>query len=709
VKRALAAAALLVVAAAAGGAAKPPKPPVAKRVDVVSTLHGDERHDAYAWLERRADPEVVAYLDAENAYATEVLRPEAKRIARLEREMRARVVEDDADVPVRRGRWRYFRVHQAGKAYPIYMRRGVDADDLVERVTLDLNAVAEAAGAYVDLGVYEVSDDGRWLAYSIDTVGDEKYTLYLKDLESGALAAERIANVSDAAWAADGKTLVYTVRNEAYRSYAAYVHVRGGAATDARVVEEKDDHFDLSIDRTRDGEWLVLHSASYDASEVRVARATAPGGAWRVVAPRRAGHTYELDHGGDTFYIRTNLRAPMFRVVAAPEDDPGVARWKDVVPARADVHVGSAEAFAGHLVLVEREGGRPYLTVCDERGGGCTRAPAPGAAWGIVADASWNPSFDAAAYRYGVATFERPVAIVEASLANAASVRVLKQPKVPGGYDPAAYASEATTARAADGTAIPVSLVYRKRGKADGKAKRTPRPLLLEAYGAYGEPFDPEWDEALPSLLDRGVVVAIAHVRGGGERGEPWHDAARLGHRLVAANDLVAVAEGLVRDGWTTPAQLGVTGLSAGGLLVAIALNLRPELFRVALLEVPFVTAVDSMLDADVPLTTTEYEEWGDPRDPAAYAYMKAYDPYGNLGAHAYPAMFVASSFDDGRVRYSEQAKYVARLRHVRTDARPLLLRTEMHGGHGGASGRYARLAHAAEADAFVLAQLGVR
>jgi oligopeptidase B len=705
VRRGLGVAALLLVAAA-----KTPAAPVAKRIDVVSTLHGDERHDEYKWLERPGDPAVVAYLDAENAYATEVLRPQAKLVARLEKEMRGRVIEDDADVPVRRGGWEYYRVHQAGKAYPIYMRRGVDADDRVERVTLDLNLLADAAGAdaYVDLGAYEVSDDGRWLAYALDTVGDEKYTLYLKDLETGALAAEKIANVSDVAWAADGKTLVYTVRNDAYRSYAAYLHVRGGPGADRRIYEEKDDHFDLSIDRTRDGEWLVLHAASYDASEVRVARASAPGGTWRVIAPRRAGHTYEVDHGGargDTFYIRTNLDAPMFRVVAAPEDDPGLARWKDVVPTRPDVHVASAEAFAGHLVLMEREGGRPYVTVCNDAGSGCTRPPVPGAAWGIATDVAWNPSFDAAAYRYGMATFERPVAIVEAELANAAHVRVLKQPKVPGRYDPAAYVSEATTARAPDGTDIPVSLVYR-RGT---KKQRTPRPLLLEAYGAYGEPDDPEWDEALPSLLDRGVVVAIAHVRGGGERGEPWHDAAKLAHRLVAANDLIVVAESLVRAGWTAPAKLAVTGVSAGGLLVAIALNLRPELFRAAILNVPFVTAVDSMLDPDVPLTTTEYEEWGDPRDPAAYAYMKGYDPYTNLAAKAYPAMLVESSFDDGRVRYSEQAKYVARLRHLRTDARPLLLRTEMHGGHAGASGRYARLAREAEADAFLLGQLGVR
>jgi oligopeptidase B len=690
VKRALIALMVALVATPAL-AKKPvvPRPPVAKRVDVVTRLHGDERHDEYRWLEQRDDPEVRTYLQAENAYAEAVMKPQAGLVAKLEREMRARLVEDDVDVPVRRGPWEYYRAHAAGKAYPIYMRRGNGR----EEVTLDLNALA-LGKQYVDLGVYEVSDDGRWLAYSIDETGDESYTLHVKDLQTGAASGEAIPAVSDATWAADGKTLVYTLRNDAYRSYAAYCHVRGaGPAKDRLVYSEKDDRFDLSIDRTRSGEWLVLHSASYEASEVRVARATRPEGAWRVVAPRRAGHTYELDHGGDFFYIRTNLDAPMFRVVAAPEDDPGVAHWKDVVAARADVHVASAEAFAGHLALVEREGGRPYVTVYDLATGTHVRPAVPEVAWGVGLEQ--NPSYDATAYRFAWTTFERPAAIVEADLTSG-KLRVLKQAKVPGGYDPDAYVSEALTAKAADGTEIPVSLVRRK--DAVGV-----RPLLVEAYGAYGEPYDPEWDEARPSLLDRGVIVAIAHVRGGGERGEPWHDGGKLGRRLVAAGDLIAVAEELVHRKRTTRAQLAVTGTSAGGLLVAAALNLRPELFRVAILRVPFVTAVDSMLDPDVPLTTTEYEEWGDPRDPSQYAFMKAYDPYENLGARVYPSLLVESSFADGRVRYSEQAKYVARLRARKSGVRPVLLRTEMHAGHGGASGRYAPLAAAAFAAAFVL------
>ncbi len=703
-------AALVLVAPAEAKKARGPIAPVAKRVEVVSTLHGDERRDAYRWLHERDSPAVRAYLDAENAYAAAVMKPRAKLIARLETELRARVIEDDADVPVRHGEWDHFTRHEQGKPYPIHMRRWRTADDAVDRVVLDLNLLAEGK-PYLDLGVFEVSDDGRWLLYSLDESGDENYTLYVKDLgagpadaKAGVVAPERIARVSGAAWAVDGKSFVYTLRDDAYRSYAVYCHELGGAAAKDRLLyEEKDVRFDLSVDRTRSGEWLVMHSASYESSEVRVARASRPGGPWRVVAARQPRHIYDLDHGGDTFYIRTNLDAPMFRVVAAPEDDPRVAKWKDVVAARKDVHISSADAFAGHLALLEREGGRPYVTLLDLASGARVRPAPPDVAWSLWAEA--NPDHGAGVYRYAIETFRRPAMVVEADFATG-QLRVLKEPKVPGGYDGGDYATAARTATAPDGTEIPISLVWRP-GVAPWRDDK-PRPLLLEAYGAYGASYDADYDLARASLLDRGVVFAIAHVRGGGERGEPWHDAGKLASRLVSAGDFIAVAESLVRDGTTTRSQLAIAGVSAGGLLIGMVLNLRPELFRVAVLRVPFVDAVSSMLDPDLPLTTTEYEEWGDPRDPAQYAYMKNFDPYGNLSARAYPAILVESSFSDGRVMYFEQAKYVAKLRALKSDSRPLLLRTELHAGHGGASGRYARLSSTAFEYAFLLTNLGL-
>jgi oligopeptidase B len=707
VRRTLAVVGLLAALAAPAVAKKatPPAPlpvaPVAKRIDLASTVHGDERHDFYAWLENREDPEVAAYLQAENAYADAMTAAQAPLVARLEAEMRARVVEDDVDPPVRRGAYDYYVVHKAGLAYPIYMRRGVDADDAVERVTLDLNELARGK-SYLELGVYEVSDDGRWLAYSLDETGDENYTLHVKDLESGWMRRESIPRVTGAVWSADGRFLVYTVRDDAYRSYACYWHEVGEHSQDRLMYEEKDARFDLSIARTRSREWLVLHSASYESSEVRVTRAERPGGPWTVVAERRPGHIYELDHDEDTFYIRTNLKAPGFRVVATPEIDPGIAYWKDVVAPRADVQITALDAFAGHLALVEREGGRPVVTLVDVASGKRVRPRLPGGAWSVgVAE---NGERGAKGFRFGLGGFEQPTRTVEADFATG-KLTVLKAPAIGGGYQAAAYTSEAFEVRTSDGAKIPVSLVHRKKGH----AKRTPAPLLLLVYGAYGEPFDPEWDESLASLVDRGVVVAIAHVRGGGERGEPWHDAGKRANRAVAVGDVIAVADELVKSKRTSRALLGVSGVSAGGLLVGAVLNARPDLAAVALLRVPFLTAVDTMLDEDAPLTTTEYEEWGDPRDAAQYAYIKAYDPYGNLGARggSYPAVWVDASWADGRVGYFEAAKWVAKLRTVTTSGRPVLLETELQAGHAGTSGRYGWLSQRARAYAFFLTAVG--
>ena len=680
--------------------------PAARTADeVVVTLHGEPIVDEYAWLKAGGgDRAVRAHLDAENRYAAAALRGQAGLMKRLTPEIAARAYVDDEDAPVRRGGWLYWTRRAKDRDQPVYLRRPVDAEAAEPQVVLDLEALARGK-SFIDLGVFEVSDDGQFLAYAIDEVGDENYTLRIKEIATGKHGPEVLPRVTSAAWSADGRELLYTVRDDTFRAYALRSRTRGADGGDRLVVHEKDPKFDLSIQRSRSGEWWLLASDAAMASEVRVARATQSSAAWTTIAAREAGHLYDVDHFGDTFYVRTNRGAPFFRVIMAPESDPRPPRWKDLVPERAGVAIAEIAAFAGHLALIERDRGMPRLGILDLRTGVRVRGGDPQVRGGGAAQTQAmasigfgeNPDPRATSVRVHVASVDTPERTIDVAFTDGGETQV--HARAPGGPCGGAVRT-ALVVKAADGASIPI-LKFSGAGGPGG-----PRPLLLEAYGSYGSTYDPDFDAARCVLMNCGVDFAIAWVRGGGELGEPWHAAGQRTRRATGISDLIAAAEFLISSGHTRRDMLMVAGDSAGGGLVAAAVNRQPDLFAAAVLRVPFLDAVGTMADPNAPLTTVEYDEWGDPAIREDYDAMRQWCPYTNIAAQKYPPMLVESSLSDGRVAYHEQTRHVARLRRIASGG-PFLLRTEIHGGHGGASGRKSWLRGRAFELAFLIKQLG--
>ncbi len=664
----------------------------------MSLVHGERRVDEYFWLRERDNPEVRAYLEAENAYADALLAPTEPLQSRLYQEMLGRIKETDQNVPYRKGSFFYYSRTEQGRQYPIHCRKEGSLEAL-EQVTLDLNELATGE-SFMALGAYQVSDDARWLTYSTDDTGFRRYTLFLKDLRTGAVVEKVAETVGTVAWAADDRTLFYTVEEESTkRQYRLYRHVLGTEDHEL-VYEEVDPAFNLFVYRTRSREYLVLGTASLTTSEARVLRASSPRGEWRLVAPRLHEQEYEVEHHGEAFYIRTNDNGRNFRLVRAPVDSPGRERWVEVVPHREDVMLEGVDCFADHLVLFEREGGLPQILVSDLRDGRAHRVSFPEAAYSAFPDA--NPEFETHVLRFAYQSLVTPPSVFDYDMDSRQAV-LLKQQPVLGGYEPERYQTERVFAAAADGVRVPVSIVYRRGLLRDGTA-----PIHLYGYGAYGYPLSASFSSNRISLLDRGVVVAIAHVRGGGEMGKAWHDAGRMMQKRNTFTDLIAVADTLVAEGYGSRERMVIEGGSAGGLLVGAVLNMRPDLCKAAVSHVPFVDVINTMLDESLPLTVGEFEEWGNPKDRDAYEYMASYCPYSNLERQAYPAMLVRTSFHDSQVMYWEPAKYVARLRTLKTDSNPLLLKTNMAAGHGGASGRYDHLKEVALDYAFVLTQTGL-
>jgi oligopeptidase B len=668
------------------------------RLPRVEVVHGERRVDEYAWLRDRDDPAVRGYLEAENAYTEAVLAPLAPLRERLYREMLGRIQETDETVPFRQGGWLYYSRTVEGLQYPIYCRRR-DEDGAAEEVMLDLNELARGED-YMALGAFAVSDDARLLAYSTDNTGFRQYTLCVKDLETGARREKVAEKVGSVAWAADDRTLFYTVEEEGTkRQYRLLRHVLG---TDEHtlVYEEPDPAFSVGVDRTRSRAWLLLAVESLTTSEARFLPADRPQGEWRLLAPRVPGQEHEVDHHGAYFYLRVNDTGRNFRLVRAPVVDPRRERWEEVLPHRPDVMLEGIDFFRGHSVVFEREDGLPHVRVTDLGTGEWHRIAFPEPAYSVSPGP--NAEFDAAVYRYEYESLVTPSSVYDYDLGSRRAT-LLKRREVKGGYDPARYATERLFATAGDGTRVPISLVRRKDVPRDGSA-----PLYLYGYGAYGLALPVAFSSTRVSLLDRGVVCALAHVRGGGELGKRWHDDGRMMRKRNTFTDFVACAEHLVAGGWGARERLVIEGGSAGGLLVGAVLNLRPDLFRAALLQVPFVDVVNTMLDETLPLTVGEFEEWGNPKEKDECAYIRSYCPYSNLERRDYPAMLVRTSFHDSQVMYWEPAKYVARLRTLRTDDRPLLLETNMDAGHGGSSGRYDRLHELAFDYAFVLWQMEI-
>jgi oligopeptidase B len=676
----------------------PSSPPQAPRRHHVLSLHGDERVDDWYWLRDRDDPDVTAYLDAENAYTRSVTARTAGLQEQLYEEIRGRIQETDESAPVPHGGYWYLQRTVEGLQYPIHVRRTTTPQG-PEQVLLDENELAEGHD-YFRLGVLRTSPDHTKLAYSNDVTGAERYILRIRDLDSGRDLPDEIPNTYyGLAWSSDSRTVFYTRPDDAMRPHQLWRHELGThPADDVCVYEEPDERFFLSVHRTRSGAFIVLQLESMITSEARVLAAHDPTGEFRVVEPRRQGIEYALDHRGDRFVIVTNDEAPNFRLVEAPVDSPGRENWRELVPHREDVRLLGVDAFAGHLALHEQAEALRRIRVVDPEAaqGEPLEQPEPV----YAAFPGENREFETDLLRFRYTSLVTPVSDVDYDVRTGTRLVRKQDPVV--GYEPDRYATERRWATAPDGERVPISLVYRRdRPKQAG-------PALLTGYGSYEASSDPGFSAARVSLLDRGFVVAIAHVRGGGELGRRWYEQGKLERKRNTFTDFVACAEHLVAEGWTSPRLLAARGGSAGGLLMGAVLNLRPDLFGAVVAEVPFVDVVTTMLDESLPLTVIEWEEWGNPNDPKVYEAMKAYSPYDNVEAKEYPALLVTAGLNDSRVAYWEPAKWVAKLRATKTDSNPLLLRTRMGTGHAGPSGRYERWREEAFVYAFILDALGV-
>ena len=680
-------------------AAEVATPPVAKKVPKSLTMHGDERVDDYGWLRDKASAETIAYLEAENAYADSVMKPTEKLQKQLYDEMLGRIKQTDINVPYRDDGYFYYSRTVEGKQYPIHARKkgSLEAE---EQILLDVNQLAEGK-KFMSVGAMAVSDDTNLLAFTTDDNGYRQYKLHVKDLRTGKVTENLAEKVGTVEWAKDNKTLFYSVENEAKRQNRVFRHVLGGSAQ--LVFEEKDELYDVWNERTRSGDFIFIVSDSKTTNEVRVIDASKPEAAPVVMVPRKTDHKYYPDHRGDRFYFMTNDAGINYRVVSAPVMNYAQKNWTDVVPYRKPVRVESIDLFKNHMVVREREGGLSQIEIYDLRENGAKphRMSFPEAAYAVFGAA--NAEFDTNVYRYTYQSFITPSSVYDYDL-DSRKQTLLKRTEVLGGYDPAKYKVERFFVTANDGAKVPVSIVYRK--DIDPKAKN---PLLLYAYGSYGSSQSTTFNSNRFSLIDRGVIYALANIRGGGEMGKEWHEQGRMMTKMNTFTDFIAVGDYLVKEGYTSKDKLSIMGGSAGGLLMGAVANMRPDLFKAVVAYVPFVDVINTMSDASIPLTTQEYIEWGNPNIKDEYLYMKGYDPYGNVAKKNYPAMLVRTSLNDSQVGYWEAAKWVAKLRANKTDENVLLLRVNLGAGHGGASGRYDRLKDDAADYAWLLGQLGVK
>jgi oligopeptidase B len=692
-------------------------PPVARKVPRSLPLHGHTLEDEYAWLREKESAETLDYLNAENAYTAAVMEPAQPLIDKLYAEMLSHIQQTDVSVPYRDGRFDYYSRTQEGKQYSFYCRVRAEANSATrpvppvdgfpdEQILLDVNQLADGQ-AFMSIGMSTITDDGNWLAYTTDNTGFRQYTLHVKNLLTGETMQALAERVGSVAWAADNRTLFYSVEDEEtkrpYQVFRRALTSDGKAFSEPALAwEDADERFNVGVGRTRDGKYLIVEAASHTTSEQWFLAADDPNGSFRCIEPRRDDIEYYVDHREEVFYIRVNDMGRNFRLITAPVAECGRAHWQELLPHRDEVMLEDVDLFRNFYVACERFEGLPRLRVHDLSMPESTAKeisfpePTYTAAPGI------NREFDAKTYRYGYYSLVTPSSTFQYDIAKGDST-LLKQVEIPGGFDRSLYASERIFATAPDGVAVPVSLVYRKDNFKHGE-----NPLYLYAYGSYGYSLPIGFSSNRLSLLDRGVVLAYAHIRGGGEMGKPWHDAGRMMQKLNTFTDFIAAAEHLVFSGYGAKDRVAIEGGSAGGLLMGAVANMRPDLFRVVLSHVPFVDVMNTMLDATLPLTVAEYEEWGNPNEEAAFRYMLAYSPYDNVEAKDYPAMLVKTSLHDSQVMYWEPAKYVAKLRRLKTDSNLLLLHTNLQAGHGGASGRYDYLKEIAFDYAFLLWQLGV-
>jgi oligopeptidase B len=677
-----------------------PRPPIAKRVPTERTHHGDTVVDPYAWLTDKDDPETIAYLTAENEFTDAATAHLAGLREKIFTEIKDRTQETDLSVPSRKGAYWYYTRTAEGSQYGIHCRRAVAPGETVppdggpldgEEVLLDGNVLAEGHEFFA-LGTYDVSPDGRRLAYSVDFAGDERFTLQVKDLTTGELLADAVPEVSyGSAWSADGSVLFYMTVDDAWRPYRVWRHVIGTPATDDVIVfEEPDERFWVGAGLTRSERFVLIEASSKITSEVRAIPADAPLSEPVLIAPRRQGVEYSVEHHGHRFLILHNDGAEDFALAYTSVDAPG--DWVPMIAHEPGTRLESVDAFSNHLVVSLRRNGLTGVRVLPIGGTDSFDLEFPEPLYDVGLTA--NPEYDTDSIRLHYASFVTPGSVYDYDLVTREMTLRKRQP-VLGDFDPAAYEQHREWATAEDGTRIPISLVARKGIARDGAA-----PLVLYGYGSYESSMDPYFSIARLSLLDRGVVFAIAHVRGGGEMGRRWYEEGKTLTKRNTFTDFVAAAQHLTKAAWTSSDRMVARGGSAGGLLMGAIANLAPEAFAGVVAEVPFVDALNSILDPSLPLTVIEWEEWGNPLESAeVYHYMKSYTPYENVTQQAYPQILAMTGLNDTRVLYHEPAKWVARLRHVVPDG-TFLLKTEMGAGHGGPSGRY----DAWKEEAFVLA-----
>jgi oligopeptidase B len=674
-------------------------PPVAAKNPRTTEIHGYTLKDDYFWLREKSNPEVIKYLEAENAYTDELMKPTKDLQETLYKEMLGRIKQTDLSVPYRLGDYYYYSRTEEGKQYP-YMCRRKGSMEGAEEVLLDLNKMAEGH-KYLGLGAYSVSNDGNWLAYSTDTTGYRQYTLHVKDLKTGEILAEKIERTGSVVWAADNKTIFFSTEDPvSKRSDKFWRHVVRTDKNDL-VYEEKDELFDVGASRSLDRKVIFLNSYAKTSREFRFLRADDPAGTFQMIVPREAGHEYDVDHYNDTFYITTNKGAKNFRVVTAPMSDPSEQQnWKPFIEHNPAIKIENLTFFANHLVVSEREGGLNYLRVVDMKSNQSHRIATEEPDYAM--SLSSNPEFNTTTVRFAYQSMVTPSSVYDYDM-NTRQRTLLKRQPVLGGYDPQNYEARRIWAVARDGTKVPMSLVHKKGVKLDGQA-----PLLLYGYGSYGASGAPTFSSNRLSLIDRGVIYVTAYIRGGGELGEEWREQGRMMNKMNTFNDFIDCAEHLLKNSYTSSDRLVIQGGSAGGLLVGAVMNMRPDLFKAVVAQVPFVDVINTMLDASLPLTTSEYIEWGNPNEKPAFDYMMKYSPYDNIKAQKYPALLVQVSLNDSQVPYWEGAKFVAKLRTMKADTNPVVLKTNLGAGHGGSSGRYDALRETAFAYSFILWQMGL-
>jgi oligopeptidase B len=688
-----------VVLAAADNATLP-APPVAKKVPHVTEVNGHQMVDNYFWLREKTNPEVRAYLEAENAYTDAVMKPTAAFQTKLYGEMLGRVKETDVEVPYREGDYFYYVREEAGKQYPIRCRKKALVSDAPEEIVLDQNELAKGQ-PFMAIAAYAVSPDGNLLAYSYDDTGFRQYQLAVKDLRTGKTLTDHAERVGSVVWANDSQTIFYTQEDPVEkRQFRLYRHTVASPDADALVYEEKDEKFVVSAFKSRSSEYIFLVSGSHTTSEARYIAAKDPTADWKVIEPRKQGVEYYPDHNGDSFYIRVNDTGRNFRLVRTPVTEPSSNNWQEVLPQNPDIMIDEVDFFRNFCVLYEREQGLPQIRVTDLRNGQSKKIDFPEPAYASYPYV--NRVYDTSELRYGYQSPMTPPSVYSYDMDKGTST-LLKQKEVPN-YDKNKYQVAQVYATASDGVKVPISILYAKDTKLDGKAG-----LYLYGYGSYGISIDSFFNPNIFSMVDRGVVTAVAHIRGGGEMGKAWHDAGRMMNKKTTFTDFIACAEFLVKNDYGSKDRLVIEGRSAGGLLMGAVLNMRPDLFHAALVGVPFVDVMNTMLDESLPLTVGEFEEWGNPKEKAAFDYMITYSPYDNVAAKNYPDMLVKTSFNDSQVMYWEPAKYVAKMRATRTDHNILLLKTNLQpAGHGGASGRYDRLHESAFDYAWILGEMGI-